>query len=624
MRQIPPEDLSGDAWSDYLEELREAWPADPELERKYGVAAGNGRFLIDMSENTTDDNGQIETDYEDDYLAAAQFATPEAVEFAPRAAAQFNKQMGRRAFLAGVGATAAAGMAGTAAGQEGTPEIPTGEVTPEFGSDFTPAPWIRATTTVAEHTPELLNDDGEGELMFDDNNGEPSDLTESGVVIADRDDEDSPHNPVSFVATDIISDELQDFPRGVTYDSDGDGEDDSDVRAVDATHWSVDEANTAGTMTVEDASDGGLHVTTSSQGSGDVAVATFNDFTIDSNEAKKFLQLFEDIDVLESGVVVTFRLTDSAGTTVTATIDPSADESTGSVIANQTATGDVYQRQLGEFTNGTDLDTIESLEIEVAEANADLTIMGLNLEREGAYEIGRQEFINSDDELDAETITEPRARTSYISLTGESDPDSETALLTTLPDARVYNVEYDTEIRTAELPSDAIDAEVVVPDRSDYDKEFHLVGGFDLGSLTENYDVSISPVGLYGKVRHPSSRYLTAQFAKGLSEIPTLDDTEDISWTDSTNTFENGDHRDGGDEVEMSASISGSAITGFWMEIQEDDSIIREMVKPAGGGGAPPQPEGGGFLSTIIGKVTAVGTGTVGALGLAKLLGGGE
>jgi hypothetical protein len=156
-----------------------------------------------------------------------------------------------------------------------------------------------------------------------------------------------------------------------------------------------------------------------------------------------------------------------------------------------------------------------------------------------------------------------------------------------------------------------MDVLIEEPERGDYDQRFHFVGGFDLPSA---YDLSVTVDTLNDTQTHPNSRYRTAEIATGLTEIPTLDDVEDIDWTDVSASYD----VDIEDEIELSSSVSSSNVTGWHFEIAEDEDIVSEMWETSGGAGGAPLSGNGGLMSSFWGWIAALITGVTGAVGYAK------
>ncbi|MFD1601030.1 hypothetical protein [Halobellus rarus] len=576
----------GEQFADYVSRLRETYD--------HAADGGNVHSTVPMPETHTDD-AQTQ-DYTDAFLEAAHYARPEAVDFAIPSIS-INQDVTRRTFLAGVGAAAAtAATAGVGAAQET-------EGVPNFDSEYTPIPHVKgAKWRVGSHDASEM-----GSLDYVDNDGNVQSFTdEFGAVLApDPDDEDEPHNPVGFHPSRIQSSEYTAFPRGETYDEDGDGEANTDVRAVDATHWTTDESGSAGTITVEDADDDALSISTSGQTSGDVATATFSDFTIDSGEARKTIQLVLDVDTLESGAVVDVEVVDAGGASVVASIDPSADATADGTIATEQGTGIVYQVEIGELPDGTTLDTLEELVVSVSEANAGVTFHGINLELDSEWTFGTREVYDSEEEkVLEETLVEPAGMTWITSLS---------SLTEQFGSATIVDLEYEIEVRASEGPISNWDVEVTDAERSESAKNYHLVGGLEIpGGL---YEVDVVSAGtLVDEVRHPDDVYQGVEYAHDLSELPTLEDVDDVEWTDATTVFTSNDMDT---EVEVSTTVTAGDTIGLNYDLQENNDIVNAMVGSAGGGGVAPA-SGGGFMSSIWGWVTAGVTGIAAALGIAS------
>lgn len=461
----------------------------------------------------------------------------------------------------------------------------------DFDSGLVQRPRITGSVTVATH-----EEDFEA-LDYVDDNGNHVSLRDLGAVIAPREDEDTPHNPISLRADRFLVDEYTAFPRGVT-EEDADGNE-VDVSALDASHWATDASGTAGSLTVEDDGDA-LRVAASGQASGDVAIATFahSDFAIDSGEARKFLQTVLDIVELGSATIVDVIVRDSSGTEVTTTIDTDADPDADATIATSTATGHVYQQQLGDLANGSSLETIEEVEIQIADGDADFTLNGLNLDRESAWSFGTEEYLNADDELDTRDVEEPSGSFSIVELASMDD---------VLRSGPIEDVSYEIELQASELPGATVDYEFV--DTSDvYDRPRRFRGLFAFDVETA-YDLSWSLGDLVDDVLFPSGRYVEVGFAAGESEVPTLDDVDDdsVSLTDRTNTYKDASIED---EVVLSSSISSGSVTAVYVDVtvseDEEDSIVSSGAVGAGAA------QSDGWFSGVKGTMMMIGAAVAG------------
>ncbi|MFD1527055.1 hypothetical protein, partial [Halolamina salina] len=504
-------------------------------------------------------------------------------------------------------AAATAATAGTAAAQSETEQQ---DLVPNFDSEYTPQPRLTgAQFRVTEHDVADM-----GELDYVDNDGNIKSFTEEfGAVLAEPPEaDDETHNPVGFHPSEIDTSEYTAFPRDVTR-TNADGEEEP-VSALDAQEWTTDASSTAGSITVGDAEDA-LTVSTSSQTSGDVASATFSNFTIDSGEQRKMLQLVLDVNTLEASAVVNVKAVDAGGASVVTTIDSAADSAAESTIATTQGQGIVYQVELGKLSGGTNLDTLEEIVIEISEANADLTIHGLNLELDTEWTFGEREVYDSAEEtVVTETLVEP---------TGMSWITSLSTLTEQFSDATIRNLEYKTQVRADESPASNWDAAIEPVERGTYSHRFKMAGGLEVpGGL---YDVDVVKAGtLVGEVRHPESAYQTVEYAHDLSSLPTLDNLDEVSWTDVTNHFQDAEMEA---EVTISQNASAGDQIGIHAVVTEDEGIVTEMAVSSGSGGggaAPMSNNSGGFMSDPIGWIVAALTGVVGTLGIWKARGSGQ
>ncbi len=497
----------------------------------------------------------------------------------------------RRALGMGAGAAIALASAGTASAQTETPDAE--DVSVNFDSEFVHDPYVNASVTVTEHLGSF------SQFEFTNNAGEVADLGDDGFTLARApDDEDTPHNPVSLKASAFytdddgsrtVHDEYGAFPRGVTYDDDGDSDTEEEpVSALDATHWTTSDA-TNGSITVADGEDGTLDVSTSSVASGETVSANFDlssvgssDGTITSGVLRKHLQTVVDVDALPSGALVELAVIDSTGAEVTATIDPSADLSEESVFATSTGDAKVGQAPIGELGS---LEDIEQFEIRVSEADATLTFHGLNLDRESAWTFGSQErqTTNDDDETIVEVVDVEEPDGDY-SITDLGSLDE-----TPFGNAAIAEVTYDAEMRASEMDEDEVNILARLKETpSTYDRphEIEIVVEYN---PTEAYATSYDFENLLDEVALPQSRYTGVEVATGVAEIEDWEDVEDTSWTSRTSSYDSV-----GDDVELYSSLASSDRTytrhRYLLDDDEADdatsSAAVAAVGASGGGGS--------------------------------------
>jgi hypothetical protein len=226
---------------------------------------------------------------------------------------------------------------------------------------------------------------------------------------------ESEPNPISLVATDINASDFGEFPRK------GDG--DNAASALDASEWTTDESGistTGATLSVEDTTTApsvdAVRVNTSSLGSGDTGVATYGNFSINSDENKRFAQFAVDVDTLDAGTHAEVRVVDEDGDYKEFVIDSANSSDDADVLANSTGEGFVTQQQLGEVTtegsgDGT-FNNIETIEVRVNDGDLDASWSLINVEKLGTYQFGSQAYDEDDDgeKDETRTLVEPEGR----------------------------------------------------------------------------------------------------------------------------------------------------------------------------------------------------------------------
>ncbi|WP_239638712.1 MULTISPECIES: hypothetical protein [Halorubrum] len=535
----------------------------------------------------TDDTDSDAQTYTSGHLEAAHYAAPGSVAwtYLVKTNSQLSHKVGRRAFMAAAGATLAAGMAGGAAAQSGGGQL-------NFGYDLLSDPWITADVTVETHEPDFEAFD----YIADDESVESL----AGATLADRVDDQTPHNPVRVRADLIDIDDYRRFPADLTT-TDGNG-DEVDASALDSEFWTTDASGSTGSISVSETDDA-LNIAATGQAAGDTATATFSDFTISDGEQRRVLQVVANVNQLAADAVVSVRVVDTGGNEVVATIDSSADSSADDVIATAQGQGHIFQTQFGDMPNGPNLDTIEEVIVDVSEADADVTFHGLNLESASRWQFGDRERVNSDDELVTETVYEQTGWFGITELSTLYDTDR-------FANAVLEEVRYDTAFRVSELPSSYVEYKFEDSGRSDFDRRMRYVYNFE---FPDAYSLDITLNTWYDEVvfQYPSDRYMAMEVATGLNEQVALDGTDDISWTSRTSTYTSGSQDD---EIELSTTPSSDSVLSL-----HGDVLYRSGEEDtATSGGAmmgPTGREGGGLLSTWLGKIGAV----LSALGLAGL-----
>ena len=500
--------------------------------------------------------------------------------------AQPHSTLDRRTYLRAVGAAVTLAGAGNVAAAE--------ELL-NYASAFIHDPWIEATLTIGVHDGEDMS----SELEYIDNDGNRVSLSSAGGIVATREESDEPHNPVALRADKIAHAELTDWPRGETYD-DGDDED-ADVYALDATHWTVDESGTGGTLTVEDvdspAGTTALHVAAADLAADDVATATFGEFeSISSGIARKYLQLVVTVDELPSETAVYLRVKDDGGNAVETWIDADADSGADGTIATATGPGQVYQRELGELDGVDDLDEIAEVEIAVEDGDVDLTLTALNLERESRWSLGSREY-EDDDDVSTETVYEP---SDVYEVTGVDSLDDD------FGSATIHDLEVDVEFVASELGDDGADDWAWYEDDLDYDYRLEHIVEWDLPTA---YDLSYDDVSVRDEVRLRSGRYDSAGVLVGAPdetvEVDQLDDQD--GWSDEVSTYSDAGR---GDEITLTTSPDGGERIWWHVETLHHDDEHDDATSEAAVGAGPTR--SGGFIDPVLGVILSAIAGVLG------------
>lgn len=486
----------GDGFADYIQDLRETWPRNDALAAKHGLPTGDGHNDSTMRKTSSTNDAQ-----------PAEPATTETTD---------GPSMGRRRYMQTLGATAVASVAGTGAVSAAGGGL-------NYGSELTPNVFVSATVVIDSYS-----GSEDSVLSFVDDSGNADSLENYGGVIADRPDPDQVHNPISLKASAIDAADFRQFPRDETF-TDADGNE-VDLDAIDAQHWSTDVSGSAGSITVEDydtaSGSSGLRISTSGQGSGDVALARFTDVSITTGELRRYIQTILDVPTLDTGATVEIRVEDSTGSQTATTIDTSADSTADATIATSTVTDHVYQQQLGGIASS--VDGIEAIEVSIAGGNATLEFAALNFERESRWLFGEKEVLNSDNEIETESIYEPSGEFSITSLSTLGDVFSS---------ATIRDRKLDVELRASGVMDSMVDVVEADPGRFRYDARLQIAQNIEIPTA---YDLDWSGLDFLATVRHPSDRYYAVKSAVGLEESQKVADVEDLTTTDRTTDLENG------------------------------------------------------------------------------------
>lgn len=443
------------------------------------------------------------------------------------------------------------------------------------------------------------NSDFDEPTEYYDDSGDPADLR--GDVNRSSDAEDlgtGTVNPITVTATDIEVDEFGEFPRKSVEDGD------NSASALDASEWSTDMSGSAGSGSVSDVSTApnvdAVGVSTSGQASGDTAVFTYGNFSITSDAEKRYVQLAADVNTLDSGATAEVRLKDSDGDYVTVGINGSADASANDVLANSTGEGQVAQVQIGQLqvegSGDGSMSEIQSIDVVVSDGDVAADFALINAEKTSEYTFG-EKYVDSDDddELETETITDPR---------GPFSVHSVDTFGSTFSSAVYHSLSYPAHVEAKYLPSEDV--------KSSFDKDNAYPNWASVAdiyyrlSLPSAYDLTYSGVELVQEQRWAETRYATVEIKEDAGDT---DFDEIDNWTDKTSSFNS---QDSTHTLDSTVSIGTEYAIHIQLKLTSDEASA--MQSTAGGAAGPMGgSDDGGLIDTLVG-LPGIAIAAVGAL----------
>lgn len=429
---------------------------------------------------------------------------------------------------------------------------------------------------------------------YEDNNGD--------VVSMEAEINDSADNPISFVPTDVEVDDLGAFPHSK-----------AEVNATEAGEWSVDEsgiATSGATASVSDAETApevaAVRFHTTDLASGDIAKYTFDNFSVTSDENKRYLLVGQDIDALDSGATVEYRVVDEDGDYKVAEVNTT--RSAGNdFMANATGEGYLFQQQLGNMdlvANGDgNFNNIQKVAVVVQDGDFDGSVPYINLDQMSEYQFGSK-HADTDDDADLETVEHVEKKTP-----GAIEVSGLGTLGNTFSDAVIHHVSLDVIEDPAAQPNENVYLNTTETDKyPSYDGTATLAVRME---AEDAYDRGISNAVLRDTQSVTSDRLVAVEYAEGVSS----DETVDEDFLDST-TFSDvtGQYGSEGTEVQLDSSLSkGSPVlVKYEFKLTEDEL---DAIEAAGGGSTGATSSGASSLPIIGGFVAFL-------LGIAKKFGG--
>lgn len=423
-----------------------------------------------------------------------------------------------------------------------------------------------------ELTKDTHNLTWDGPAVYEGNNG---DLTTLNASVNETYD-----NPHSFIASDVEFADAGAFPHNKP-----------DVSALEAAEWSKDGGSSTGTLTVADTETApnvdALSLSTSGQSSGDTAVFSASNFSVDSDAEKRYLQFVADVSTLESGATVQVRAVDSDGDYYRAVIDSS--RSTGEdLAANSTGEGVVFQRQLGKMTLNTSngdgsFDGIQSIKVVALDGDATVTFAALNVEKMSKWSFGEEKYHADDDELETRTIHE--------SMGGEVSVHGLDTLGPAFDNAEVKGLTFDVRLTAEDLPAE--DQRVERTETDAYPGYKGTATVYYRLEIPDQYDLAWSGAELEDTQTVTSGRLMSVEVAENAgADVDNLSKVEDSAYTDVT-----GSYGSRGDEVVVDSTVSVGQSYVLKYKLKLDAGQYDALAMDASTGGAPMQgqQEGGGL-----------------------------
>ncbi|RDZ43407.1 hypothetical protein C5B86_10135 [Haloferax sp. Atlit-19N] len=447
----------------------------------------------------------------------------------------------------------------------------------DFSADATPNPQYGVQLTKATH-----NASWDSPLRYENNDGV--------LVLADAEVNDSVDNPYSFYPTHVDAADFGAFPV-----------DKENVSALDASEWTINESNTAGTVTLMSDSPAsgidGVRFSTTSQTSGDVAVFEFSNFSIDSDIQKKHLATAVDVAELDAGAVVELRAVDDDGDYYAAEINASR-TSGSNLIANATGSGYVFQEQMGQMDLVTAGDgsvgTLESVQVVVRDGDADVTMSMLNLEKLSKYKLGtRLADTDDDDELETVDVYEKNA-------SGTLAVNELSSLGSWASSAAIKGLTFDANFTAERLGAEDVDVEFKETGNK-YPGYFGTVTVQYRMALPDVYDLDYQFPTLTDEQSVTRDRVLSVELAEGVSESTAFEDIE--SWTDKTALYTS---------LNASVTLDDTVQPGQDTVIKYEYKVTEDQydaMQPSALGGAGFSSDDGGWFSFLSGFTNWIAAG---------------
>ncbi|QCJ47243.1 hypothetical protein [Haloprofundus sp. MHR1] len=463
-----------------------------------------------------------------------------------------------------------------------------------YTADEGPNPYYTYDLTKDEHRMEWGTSHGDA-LTYADDDGKVT--TIDGTVNTSG---DANRNPYSFTVTDIESDEFTDFPRN------GDN-----VSALDSANWSTSAGATVADTETADSVDA-LSFSTSGLADGSSEDATFDltvhNAEITSDENKRFLQV--GLDVAQLDGTVDIEVVDANGDKKVATLNGSANASNDGIVADGIGEGWFFQERLGDMpTEGSgdgEFNDIHEVRIVAHDADSDVSISALNIDKMSRYTLGEKQVETSDDEWETETIYE-------VTESGPISVESLSSLDESFSSAIIHGLTIPVEQRAEDVSSDDVSAEFEVDENNNYPGYYGTATLYVRNGLPDAYDLSFSNVEYRDNQTLGSDRYMAVQYAEDVGNEG-FEDIDSSNFADITDSYsEQGETL----SVDSTVQSGDNSVLKYELRLNQNEFNTLQQEPSESSGGFWGGGDGGGIFGTIgswIGSAVAALVGIVAVL----------
>ena len=462
-----------------------------------------------------------------------------------------------------------------------------------FQNEKTPNPTIvEDTLTISEHDRAWMD----GPLEYYDDS---SDVTQLNATV-----NASQTTPVGVRFDKIDADAYQVFPRI-------DNENNNWATWTAAGNWTKS-SGAGSSVTISDADADQVDKVSidASVVAGETATATFaQNVSITEDPTKRVLVFAGNVDTLAAGSHVHVRVVDDDGDYHYANISADTLQADAEdVIANSTGTGYVFQERVSNLPSSGTLDEISKIEVVTTDANAKITIAGLDVGRKSEFDLAEVERDTDDDGENETTVVTNLYEGGVTGLTSLSTLGSEFDSASIM-DLEVYDVQYQLSDLTN---SEEWDTNFTTADDYSYPQKLELYADLEVpsaidlshGSFTLEFDQGV-----------PNERYVALETASDVDSTEAFGNISDSSYTDHTDSLSGQDTT-----TDLIGSPSADTTYRFHAVILLQTEEVENMMDASGGMG-PTGSQGGGFFNSLFGQaVTLIGS-VLGAVGMARYLG---